>query len=435
MDYGWIFEKCFEIEGKIVEWRRAIHALAEVGFETQKTKKFISDALTEMGLFPRLIGGGVLCEIQGASEKASSPLTNIDGKYSDEVTGTGKIFPTAQKVGCVLLRADIDALPIAEMTDLEFSARNGNMHACGHDIHAAALLGAAFVLQSSRDKFSGTIKLVFQSAEEILSGAKSIIEAGVLENPQVDACYALHTVVGTEYEAGTLILPNGEASAPYADFFKITVRGEGGHGAVPKESKNAALAGAATVVALDKLVNESEGEFSLSICQIESGNAPNVIPELCEIYGTLRAVNKEIKEEALKKIVKIAKKKSKAHGCESTVSVTSTTVALLCDENLIKSAKECLKSAYNSPKIRPRASVVFSPICKTKSSAPSEDFAEFATRVPSLMVGISAGKRSDGFSYPLHNPKVIFDERALPFASAAYTALAAGFLNSNTANK
>ena len=238
MNYGWILEKCFEIEDKIVEWGRAIHALAEVGFETQKTKKFISDALTEIGLFPRLVGGGVLCEIQGTAGKATLPLTNIDGKYSDRVTGTGKIFPTAQKVGCVLLRADIDALPIAEMTDLEFSARNGNMHACGHDIHAAALLGAAFVLQSSRDKFSGTIKLVFQSAEEILSGAKSIIEAGVLENPQVDACYALHTVVGTEYETGTLILPNGEASAPYADFFKITVRGEGGHGAVPTESKN-----------------------------------------------------------------------------------------------------------------------------------------------------------------------------------------------------
>lgn len=447
MDYGWILEKCFEIEEKITHWRRAIHALAEVRFETHRTQELIASELGKMGLFARFVGGGVVCEIQGTGARgashgengvcsarfthrdSTSPLTNKDGKYIEKVTDKGQILPKSHdKKGCVLLRADIDALPITEMTELEFGAKNGNMHACGHDIHAASLLGAAFVLADNRDKFSGTVKLAFQSAEEALLGAKCMIEAGVLENPRVEACFALHTVVGTEYETGSVIIPSGELSAPYADFFKIVVLGKGGHGAIPQESKNAALSGAAMAVALEELAKNGDGSFSLSICQINSGDAPNVIPERCEICGTLRTLHPKAREASLGQMEKICKNTSALYGCTSSVELTSGTNALLCDEKLAKSAEECLKSAYNSPKVQANASIFRAPNREVRASTPSEDFAVFATQVPSLLVGLCAGKGSDGFSYPLHNPRVIFDEGALPFGAAIYTALAVNLL-------
>ena len=435
MDYSWILEKCFKIENEIKRWRRAVHNLAEVGFDTQNTQRLIVNELNKMGLFARFVDGGVVCEIQGTMIKDSSPLTDTDGNYSKKVTGEGQILPKSHdRKGCVLLRADIDALPIAEMTELEFGAKNGNMHACGHDIHTASLLGAAFVLADNRDKFSGTVKLAFQSAEEILSGAKRMIEAGVLENPSVDECFALHVVIGTEHEAGTVVLPNGDISAPYADFFKISVFGEGGHGAVFEKSKNAALSGAAITVALEKLVSESDGRFSLSVCQINSGNAPNVIPERCEICGSIRALHPKAREAALAQIEKACKDSAAVYGCTASVDITSSTEALFNNENLIKSADECLNSVYQSHLNSRGAAVTRAPNFQLKASSPSEDFASFAIHVPSLLVGLCAGKSSDGFSYPLHNSRAIFDERALPFGAAIYTALAVNLLNKQNAD-
>ncbi len=426
MNYGWIFEKCFEIKNEIIAYRRALHSIAEVRFETQKTQEFIACELEKMGLSPRFLGGGIVCEIHGTKDNAPSPFTNIDGKYSGEVTRDNKINTKKEK--CVLLRADIDALPICEATNLPFAAKNGNMHACGHDVHAASLLGAALVLSESKEAFGGTVKLVFQSAEEILSGAKKMINAGVLENPKVDFCVAIHAVVGTELETGTSIVPSGGMSAPYADFFKITVVGKGGHGAVPKESKNAASAGAAIAVSLDELAKQEKKESSLSVCQIISGNAPNVIPEACEIHGTVRSLSPEARETVICKMKEICTSATLSHGCTSKLEITSSASALFCNENLAKSAEECLKSAYKSPKNPTNATVVGAPKSKLKASTPSEDFAEFAIRTPSLLIGLCAGKKSDGYPHPLHSPFTTFDESALPFGAAIYSSLALCFL-------
>lgn len=425
MDYGWIFEKCLEIKDDLVRWRRTLHTLAEVGFKTEKTKEFIACELRKMGLCPKFLGGGIVCEIRGTLRAEADigfhSFNNIDEKDNGKVTRGGQSFQKIHK--CVLLRADVDALPIEEKTALEYKAKNGNMHACGHDMHVASLLGAARVLSQNKDEFCGTVKLVFQSAEEILSGAKRMIEAGVLESPDVDFCVALHVVVGTELETGTVILPSGGMSAPYADNFKIRVRGQGGHGAEPHKSKNAALVGAAITDALGKLGTAGE-DFTLSVCQINSGNAPNVIPEECEIGGTIRALSKETEAEAIKKSESICRTTAASFGCSSNFEVISTSSALFCDENLAKSAEECLKSAYKSLPSKCNATVIKTPKSALKASTPSEDFAEFAMRKPSLLIGLCAGKKNKGYSFPLHNPRTVFDENALPFGSLVYTTLA-----------
>lgn len=427
MKYYRILEECFQIKDKLVNWRRALHSAPEVRFETEKTRGFIARELKKMGLSPRLSGGGVVCEIHGGDEKKFSSFNYIDEKESPEVTDKGKTSPKNRR--CALLRADIDALPIREETELSYRSKNGNMHACGHDMHTASLLGAAHILSQSRDRFCGTVKLSFQSAEEILCGAQKMVDAGVLENPTVDACFALHVVLGTEYETGTLILPSSEMSAPYADFFKIEVNGKGGHGATPSESKNAAICGASIALKSESLSRSGAEDFTVSVCQISSGSAPNVIPERCEIFGTMRAISKDARRTALKELNAICNQTSQMHGCNANLEITSSTEALFCDEELAKSAEECLKSLYSNSKITQKASVILAPKSKIEPSTPSEDFAVFAKHAPSLLIGLCTGKPSKGYLHPLHNPKAIFDERALPFGAAALTALALQFLS------
>lgn len=433
MDYEWIFEKCFEAESEIVAWRRKLHTLAETGFNTQKTQGFIKAKLLEMGLFPHDLGGGIVCEIQGKAAHSFSPCNIIDEKRNTKVTHYYKKIPKKEK--CVLLRADIDALPLCETAKCEFTAQNGNMHACGHDIHTASLLGAALVLNKHRNTFRGTVKLVFQSAEEILSGAEKMIKNGVLKSPSVDFCAALHVVVGTDFETGSAIVPSDGMNAPYADFFKITVNGKSGHGATPQASKNAALCGAAITLELEQHAKSDNAEnFSLSVCKIHSGKAPNVIPEKCEIEGTLRALSENARKKALSEIRKICMLTAELHGCSAELSITSGTTALFCDSKLTKSAEECLKTSYSSHLNATGARIVRAPTARIKPGTPSEDFAEFAKRAPSVLIGLCTGKASDGFIYPLHNPNVIFDERALAYGTAIYTTLALGFLNESTDN-
>lgn len=434
MEYGLIFEKCNEIKWELIRMRRELHKIPEVGFATSKTRCFIINELEKLGLNARFLGGGIVCDIEGSGEKIHSSFINIDEKRVGEVTEIQN-FSQAPK-SCVVLRADIDALPINEETELDFKAENGNMHACGHDMHTASLLGCARVISQMKNEFCGTVRLVFQSAEESLSGAKEMIEGGVLENPRADACIAIHVVVSTDFETGTAILPNVGISAPFADFFKITVTGSGGHGALPNESKNAALCGAAIALKLNEAsVNEGGKDFCITVCQLTSGHAPNVIPEKCEIHGTFRSISRDARKSTEATIKEICKTVADDHACSAKFEITSSTESLYCDENLSKYAEECLILAYNSPLNETNASVIRAQKSKLKASTPSEDFSLFASRTPSVLIGICAGKISDGYSYPLHNPRVAFDEDSLVYGAAVYSSLALAFLADSRAPK
>jgi hippurate hydrolase len=205
-----------EIKKEIIEIRRSLHKNAETGFDLTETVKLIKDKLTELKCeFLDCGKSGIVCVI---GEKRNKP--------------------------CFLLRADMDALPVTEQTGLEYACKNGNMHACGHDMHSAMLLGAAKLLKAHERELEGQVKLVFEPAEETLSGAKNMIENGLLTSPEVGGAFMLHVMAGVPQRVGSVIVSGSGVSAPGADYFTINVKGKGCHGSMPQQGVDAITAAA-----------------------------------------------------------------------------------------------------------------------------------------------------------------------------------------------
>ncbi len=383
------------ISDKIVSHRRKIHSFAEVGFETSKTSKYIFDTLTELGLECSFIGkNGVIANIKGKS----------GGKT-------------------IMLRADIDALPIEEKSGVPFSNKEGHMHACGHDMHTAMLLGAAEILVNMKDDISCSIKLLFQPAEEIISGAKSMIEEGVLENPKVDAAMTLHVLTSDIIEVGSVIMTKANPSAPSADFFEITIKGEGCHGSSPHTGIDPIPAACRIVTALDEIKTRELGiheKLTLTIGSIICGDSANVIPEKAVIRGTMRGFYSEKVRGYIKsRMNDIINGISEAFRCGRSLEFTSGCPALLLDETLMARMGGNLRELLGENKV-----LEVTPSNDTVQG--SEDFAYFSVKVPSVTLGISAGcGSSTGECIQLHNERLILDERCLSTGSAifAYNAL------------
>ena len=210
-----------EYSDKITEYRRTLHKNAETGFDLKNTVAFVKEELEKMGLEPRDCG-------------KSGVVALIEGKK------TGKVF---------LLRADMDALPVKEEADVDFKSENGKMHACGHDTHTSMLLGAA----ARQNELEGTVKLMFQPAEELLEGAKDMVESGVLENPHVDAALMIHIMAGMPFDTGTVIVSAPGVSAPAADYFQIEIQGKGCHGSMPNTGADPITAAAHILVGLQSI--------------------------------------------------------------------------------------------------------------------------------------------------------------------------------------
>lgn len=421
---NWVLKSALSDSEILKSHRRKLHSLAEVGFSLEKTASYIENALLSLGCTPVRIGRcGIYCVIEGTRPFNFSPSNNIDEKIYKKVTQKEKISRKLDKQ-CVLLRADMDALPISERTELGFKSENGAMHACGHDMHSAMLLGAAKILNESRDKFAGKIKLLFQPAEEILSGALEMINHGILKNPDVKCAVALHVLVGGEFNTGSLILPKSGIGAPGADFFKITIRGESAHGAIKNAGANSAICGAEIVSKLGSLLaEENDTADAISVGKIISGHAPNVTPELCEIEGTIRSLSEEKREKLKQGLRELSLRVSASHKCSSSLEIISSCPSLLNNSSIIKSATTCLNSMHNSCQNQLNSSLLFASDFTPSYSTASEDFAYISRRVPSVLIGISAGKWSEGFVHGLHHPEVTFDERALAYGAATYATL------------
>lgn len=388
---------------QIIANRRYLHENPELGFDLNKTNEYVKNALINMGYEPTPCGKAGFNVLAGGKKP-------------------GKVF---------LLRADMDALPVHEEADVDFAATNGRMHACGHDMHTAMLLGAAQILKNHEDEIEGTVKLMFQPAEEILEGAKDMIEAGVLKNPDVDAALMIHVMAGMPFPSGTAIVCDGGVSAPAANYFTIKIQGKGCHGSMPNTGIDPITAAAHIITALQEIhareLAQSD-EAALTFGSIHAGDAANVIPDTANLAGTLRAFDDEVYRLIKERLTAITTGIGSALRTEATVTFGSGCPTLVNDADLsactVKYIQELngFDSAFTSGQLAVMATANNQ---KSPKSSGSEDFAYISHQVPSIMLALAAGHPDDGYRYPQHHPKVTYDEKVLPVGSAiyAYTAM------------
>ena len=384
-----------EIENEITENRRFLHSHAETGFELTETVAFVKEKLQEIGCECTDCGKGGVVALIGKGE-------------SDSV---------------FLLRADMDALPIKEKSDLGFSCDTGNMHACGHDMHTAMLLGAAKILKKHESEIKGTVKLMFQPAEETLSGARNMIENGVLKNPDVNGAMMIHVLAGFPIKSGTVIIPNAGVGAPAADYFTINIQGKGCHGSTPHLGIDSLSVAAHILLGLQEISARELGvadEALLTIGSLHGGTAGNVIADTAVMQGTLRAFDDKIRDKIKKRLTEISESIGNAYHAKITVTFGSGCPTLINDEGLVKEVEKNNKELLGAELVV-NASTFGD---ENTHRGGSEDFSYVSKEVPTIMLGMAAGEPEKGFQYHQHHPKVTFDEEVLKIGSAvmAYNA-------------
>jgi hippurate hydrolase len=401
-----IMEKAKNDEAKIIENRRHLHANAETGFELVKTKEYVKNELISMGYEPKECGKAGLIALAGGKKP-------------------GKVF---------MIRADMDALPIKEESGETFSCNEGRMHACGHDLHTAMLLEAARILKGYEDEINGTVKLMFQPAEEIFEGSHDMIENGLLENPHVDKALMIHVTAGMPFEPGTVIVVAPGVSAPAADYFEINIQGKGCHGSNPNAGVDPVTVAAHIITALQEIHARElalNDQAVLTIGTIHAGAAANVIPDTVTMTGTIRTYDEEIRQYLKDRMTEISKNIAVAFRASAEVTFGSGCPTLVNDKELsesaLKYATELLGQgkAFSAAQLAAMAAKAGGAGNKATKSAGSEDFAYVSHEVPSIMLALAAGKPDKGYKYPQHHPMVKFDEQALTSGSAvyAYTAM------------
>lgn len=396
-----LLEEARENQEKIVTDRRTLHQMPGSGFDLGDTLAYVKKELTDMGLQPADCGRAGVTALVGGKRP-------------------GKVF---------LLRADMDALPIREESGVDFAAENGRMHACGHDMHTAMLLEAARLLKAHEEEIRGTVKLMFQPAEEIFEGSSDMIEAGLLEEPKVDRALMIHVMAGMPFQPGTVVVSNPGVSAPAADYFTIKVQGKGCHGSMPNTGVDPLTAAAHILIALQE-INARElalGEKAvLTVGTMNGGVAANVIPDTVEMGGSIRTFDEETRSFIKERMTEIAQGTAKAFRAEAEVTFGSGCPTLVNDKELAESAEKYARELLGEGKVFSAAQL--SAGGKSGGSAGSEDFAYVSQQVPSIMLALAAGQPEKGYRYPQHHPMVKFDEEALTGGSAVYAYVAMRWL-------
>lgn len=399
-----LLKEAQNIQNELIKNRRYLHTHPETGFDLTETKAYVKKELTDMGYTPIDCGKAGLTALAG-------------GKKS------GRVF---------LLRADMDALPIREEADVDFPSENGNMHACGHDMHTSMLLGAAKLLKQHEDEIHGTIKLMFQPAEEIFAGSKDMIDAGVLKNPDVDAALMIHVMAGLPMPSGTVIVCDGGISAPAADYFTIRIQGKGCHGSMPNNGIDPINAAAHIITALQEIHARElalSDEAVLTFGTIHGGAAENVIPDFVELGGTIRTYDEDIRSFLKKRMTEISQGIAATFRASAKVSFGTCCPTLKNDYELSSCISTYMTELLGKEKAFTAGALsALSGEKKAPKTAGSEDFAYISQEVPSIMLALAAGNPSEGYCFPQHHPKVKFDETALSYGTAIYAYAALRYL-------
>lgn len=376
------------MEKELIAIRRYLHENAEVGFSVDKTKGFIEERLREIGYMPKKCGKAGIVVTVGRGRKR------------------------------VLLRADIDGLPIEEKTGLSYACKNGNMHACGHDMHATMLLGAAKLLKEKEEELDGEIRLLFQPAEELLEGAKNCIEDGVLDG--VHAACMLHCLTAIDLPAGSVIVSSEGITAPAADFFEVEILGKSCHGSAPWKGVDALTVAARVLLGFEELSARELSTASpavLTVGALRTGEVQNALTDRAVLRGTLRAFDEQTRSFVKKRLEKIAKSIAVAFRARARIRYGGGCPTLINDGRISRLAEKVAKGVVGE-NFTFTSNELNGDI--RKNSGGSEDFAYIAQSVPSVMLGLAAGERSKGFVYPLHHPKVRFDEGILGVGAVLY---------------
>lgn len=374
----------------IVAWRRALHKRPELGFEEHDTAAFVALRLRALG--------------------------------ADVTTGVGKtgvvgvLAPGKARRAPVLLRADMDALPIEEQAGRPYGSEiEGKMHACGHDGHMAMLLGAATVLSGVRDRLDRDVVLCFQPGEEGFGGAEAMIEDGVLSKHGVAEVYGLH--LWSLFPVGTVQVRPGPTMAAQ-DEFTATIIGKGGHGAMPHEARDPVVAAALAITALQGIVARSIDPVQpavVSVGSLHAGSAANVIPESAAMRGTLRSFDDGVREILRTRVREVLEGAAQAAGCRLEFTLYPGYPAVVNDAAAVG-------------RVRQHAALVVGEghVVEPAPMAAAEDFAYFLRKLPGAFAFIGAGNAARGITAPHHSPHFDIDEAALPIGAELLTRIALG---------
>lgn len=389
---------------QVILWRRAIHEHPELSNQEYGTAALVAAQLKNLGI-----------EVQTEVAK-----TGVVGLLKGDLPGQ-----------VVALRADMDALPVTEECDLPFASKvrttyNGKevgvMHACGHDVHTANLLGVATVLSKMKATLPGTVKFIFQPAEESLEnaeswGAKQMVQEGVLEQPKVDAIFGLHV---WPFQTGTISVRPGALMAS-VDNFRISVHGKGTHGAMPWKGVDPIVAGANIVSALQSLVSRNvalnEGGAVVTVGKFNGGTRHNIIADKVEMSGTIRTHNETAREMIHKRLPELVKNTALAHGATAEVEIDTVYPATVNHEELTNEMLPVLADAA----IR---------VEELYPMMPAEDFSYYQQKVPGMyfFLGMVPEGTDPETAEPNHSPRFMVDESAIPYGMKALSYLAVKYL-------
>jgi amidohydrolase len=388
-----------KVESKMIAWRRDLHQNPELGNRETRTARIIADHLRSLGL---------------------------EVKEGVARTGVVGILRGSKPGPCIGLRADIDALPIVERTDVPFASKarstyNGQevgvMHACGHDSHTAILMSVAEVLAGMKSDLKGTVKFIFQPAEEgppegEEGGAPLMVKEGVLEDPKVDVMFGLH--INAQTEVGTIKYRSAGVMAA-SDWFTIKVKGKGTHGSTPWTGIDPVAVSSQIITGLQYIVSRqtelTKNAAVISVCVVKGGVRANIIPEEVELTGTIRTLDKAMQQKIHQRIRETATSIAKASGATAEVTIDNKTLVTYNDPALVKKMLPSFVKAAGEKNV-----------VEMEAVTGAEDFSFFAEKVPSIFFFLGGMKKGQdpATSFPHHTPDFYIDESGFKLGVRAF---------------